>query len=150
MQIHQFYLIIGIVFVALEIVIPGFVLAPLGIAAIATAGVAYLTDNLLLQGLAFAGVSAALFAGVRAWNARRPKLAAEQGTFGLVGQTGILVEKAESVHKPGRVKVFSDEFEILWDESPELDAIRELEPGQRVRVVRVLGNKVIIHRAQGG
>ena len=150
MQIFQFYLIVGIVLIALEMVAPGFVLAPLGVAAIATSGVAWLTNNLLLQGLTFAAVSAALFVGIRAWNTFHPQSSSEKGTFGLVGQTGVLLERPESADRPGRIKIFSDVFEILWDDSPELEAVRSLEPGQRVRVSRVLGNRVVVHRAQGG
>lgn len=150
MQIFEFYLIVGIVLVALEMVVPGFVLAPLGMAAIATSGVAWLTDNLFVQGLTFAAVSAGLFVALRAWNTVRTRPSAEQGTFGLVGQTGVLVESPKSIEKPGKVKVFADEFEILWDDSPEFEAIKALEPGSRVRVSRVLGNKVVVHRAQGG
>jgi membrane protein implicated in regulation of membrane protease activity len=147
---YQFYLVVGVVLIALEIVVPGFVLAPLGLAALVTAGVAALTDNLIWQASAFAASAIALFVGFRSWGALRSDRTAAEGTFGLVGQFGVLLETPESLEKPGRVKVFSDEFEIHWDDSPDLAAAKEIDPGSRVRVTRVVGNKVVVHRAQGG
>jgi membrane protein implicated in regulation of membrane protease activity len=146
METYQFYLTVGIVLVGLEIVVPGFVLAPLGVAAMATAGVAYFSGSAIFQALTFAAVSAGLFVSLRSWNKSRLAAPKEQGTFGLVGQSGLLVEPPSSPALPGRVKVFSDEFELLWEDTPEFEDLKQLEPGQRIRVIRVLGNRVSVRR----
>lgn len=150
MDIAKFYIVIGIVLIALEIVVPGFVLAPLGVAALVTAGVSVLDPHPVVQAITFALTAGVLFVLLRKWNATRMAKPREEGSFGVVGQSGLLLEPPESPSRPGRVKVFADEFDLLWEDSPEFDVIKELEPGARVRVVRVVGNRVVIQRIQGG
>jgi membrane protein implicated in regulation of membrane protease activity len=148
-EVFQFYLILGVVLIALEIVVPGFVLAPLGLAALATAGVASLTENFVLHFLTFSIVATALFVSLRYWNRTRISKPKEQGTFGLIGQSGLLIEAPRSPSLPGRVKVFADEYEILWDDSESVETLKECEPGTPVRIVRVLGNRVQVQKSQG-
>ena len=67
--------------------------------------------------------------------------------MGLVGQTGIIFEEFQSPQSTGKVKIFSDVWEIHWDSQHE-KIISELKIGDRVKVISVLGNKVIVEKVK--
>jgi len=145
----QLYVTVGLVLVALEIVVPGFILAPIGIAALVTGCAAFLGAGPLLQALAFALTAGALFIALRFWNKSRFARPVSGGDFGPIGQVGEVIVASESAARPGRVKVFSDEFEIL--PTDEVPTSRErYSVGDRVRVARVVGNKVVVQRILNG
>lgn len=63
-------------------------------------------------------------------------------SFGPVGEVGFVMKAAESIVSPGRVKVFADEFDIVWSD----DAKQHLVMNEAVRILSIQGNKVTVEK----
>ena len=142
MESYQLYLIAGLVLIGLEIFVPGFVLAPLGVATLVMAGVAWLTENLMLQSLAFA-----LAAGLAFWGTQKFASALQRhkghrhNDFGILGKQVTLIEPVRDLLHPGRVKLFADEFDIHWEKEVPSGAL-DWKVGHQLKVKSVQGNRV--------
>lgn len=145
MATYQTYIIVGVLLIGLEIFVPGFVLAPLGIASLLTAGVAAFTDSAVAQLATFSASALLIFFGLKYWYVGRSVAGAASSEFGLVGKVGTLVEPCVSPLQPGRVRVFADTWEVYWDDrDPALEGIKACPPGTRMEVIAVVGNRVSV------
>lgn len=145
MQNSHLYLVVGLVLTALEIVVPGFVLLPIGLAAMAAAGVAVFTESVLVHVFAFVLTALTLFYALSKWNLSPFGRQRVSDQFGLPGKIGTLVELIESPAQSGRVKVYGDVFDVYWDDAdPRMQELCVLELGARVRITRVVGIKVSV------
>jgi membrane protein implicated in regulation of membrane protease activity len=143
MDAFQIYLVLGILLIGLEIFVPGFVLAPIGVAALATSLVAWFLPYALAHALTFALVALLMF-----WCVQRFSHLVmghkKSEAFGLVGARAILIEAPVSLAQPGSVKVFADTFDILWDANDLPEAALGWTPGKVFVVTKVVGNKVAL------
>ena len=149
MALSQIYILIGVLLVALEIVVPGFVLAPLGLASLLTAVVAVFTGSIFIQITSFCIFALAIFVSLSFWKRSRQNSANAEPQFGLVGKVGTLVEPCLSALQPGKVSVFGVEWEILWDDGdPSMANLQKLSLGARLKVKTVIGNKVTVEQLE--
>jgi membrane protein implicated in regulation of membrane protease activity len=147
------YIGLGLVLCIFELFLFSFFLLPLGLAAILVGLVAlFITSSLGIHALVFA---LAAFCLLWLFRVLKRKWAAERQTkaenpfetlhVGAKGRKGIVIEAYASLEKPGRVKVFSDEWEVCAEDmDPNL--LRELQVGDSVRVVAMHGNKVVVEK----
>lgn len=139
----QLFLSIGVLLTAAEIFVPGFVVLPIGIGFILTAGVAALTDHLVIQLLALA------FFEVLTFFVFTKFLRRYLGTTNLYtnaeGMVGKQVEVIETIgkHTPGYVKLYGDR----WLAQCDLD--ETLEKGTQVVIIATSGNRVIVEPING-
>ncbi|WP_186645960.1 NfeD family protein [Fluviispira vulneris] len=147
-ELYWIYFLIGIIFIILEVFSLTFYLLPIGLAALITGIFAIISENIYIHGCVFVLSSILLLFFISKWRKSRflkPKDSHFQ--VGLVGQIGIIVEEFQSPQNTGKVKIFSDVWEIHWDSQHE-KIIAELKMGERVKVTSVLGNKVIVEKAK--
>jgi membrane protein implicated in regulation of membrane protease activity len=142
-ELFQVYLIVGLVLIGAEIFVPGFVLAPLGVASLITAAFASVVDSEIAHIAFFSATALIIFLLLPKLLKFKKIKSEEEQTIGLIGQTGILVEPHRSPLSPGRVRVFGDVWEISWDENdPFHDTLLLLSPGALLIVKQVIGNKI--------
>jgi membrane protein implicated in regulation of membrane protease activity len=143
MELYQWYIIISVLLIILEIFVSGFVLLPIGLAGLCTAVVAYFRPELWLHGVFFicgSGLAVIALAKLRE-NINRTTPA---GAMGPVGQVGIVVA-LPTVSGGFQVKIFGDTWEVLESKQSQ-DQEGGLEVGSRVRVTGVSGNKILIEK----
>lgn len=146
MEAHYFYLFVGIVLCALEMLVPGFVLLPLGVAFIGTATIAWFSASFVVHALGFCVCALICFFLVARWNGLKAAAPKSPLTTGPVGQVGTLIEAAVSPELPGRVRVFGDTWDLLWPDGDDglAKELAQLAVGARVRITAVIGNRVRI------
>jgi membrane protein implicated in regulation of membrane protease activity len=143
---HWIYLVMGIIFILLEVFSFTFYFLPLGISAIITGVFALFNSNIYIHGVIFVVSSVLLLVFISKWRKSRfLKPSGSSFVAGVVGQTGIITEVYKSSLQPGKVKIFSDTWEIHWDNHREKMLI-ELKIGDHVKVVSVEGNKIVIEK----
>lgn len=143
-QWHWFYFLIGIILLVTEVFTLTFYILPIGLAVILTGVFGFFSDSIFLHGLFFIIVNFILMYAVSRW--RKSKFLKPQDSHfhvGIVGQTGIVVEEFQSYLKPGKVKVFSDVWDLYCEPHHEQE-IQKLKIGDSVKVTGVEGNKVIV------
>ncbi len=147
MEVYQVYVLVGVTLSILEIVVPGFVLLPIGFSAILSGLAAYFTPSIFVHALTFSVATFASFYTLSAWRKANQPKKNSTNQFGLVGQIGLLVELSESVSAPGKIKVFGDIWEIHWPNNPhEKSAAFGLPLDSPFKVTAVVGNKVSIEK----
>ncbi|WGL59313.1 NfeD family protein [Pigmentibacter sp. JX0631] len=145
-DLYWLYLIIGISFLLVEIFSLTFYFLPIGLAAILTGIFAIFTNNVYFHVGLFSILGIFLFFFISKWKKSRflkPK--GSQHIAGLVGQQGIVVENYQSPQISGKVKIFSDVWEIYWDIHQE-NSLRQLKEGDVVKVISVEGNKIKVEK----
>lgn len=146
---HWLYFVVGIVFILIEVFTLTFYFLPIGIAAIVTGFFALFISNIYIHAAIFVVASILLLLFISKWRKSRfLKPSGSQFVAGLVGQLGVVVENYKSSLEPGKVKIFSDVWEIHWDAHRE-KMLLELKIGDHVKVISVEGNKVNVERVKG-
>ncbi|KAB8032018.1 NfeD family protein [Fluviispira multicolorata] len=145
-ELYWFYFLIGIIFILIEVFTLTFYFLPIALAALLTGFFAIFFDNIYIHGSVFVLSSIMLLFLISKWRKSR-FLKPKDSHFivGLVGQMGLVVEEFKSQQNTGKVKIFSDIWEIYWDSHHE-KIIVELKVGDRVKVTSVQGNKVIVEK----
>ncbi len=145
-QPWQFYIVVGFLCLTAEIVTPSFFLAPIGVAALVTAGLSVFVTSLTVQFVVMALTALFLYFTLTPFARARFNRAPPPSGVGLVGQVGTLKEICISSEKPGKVFVYGDTWDVLWNDSDEtyISVLRTLQPGCRIRIKQVVGNRVII------
>ena len=145
----QLYLLVGLLLTGLEIFAPGFVLAPLGLATLATSAAAWLApQNFTIHAVTFALATLLFFWGARQFAEFLTKKNPQDppnSRFGIEGQTVTLIQKAVDWSNPGRAKLYADEFDLLWEDQIPIHALA-WEIGDQLKVKKVLGNKLSVER----
>jgi membrane protein implicated in regulation of membrane protease activity len=126
-----FWIVIGLILAALEMVVPGFVIIWFGVAGLLTGILAFFVHSPLIQLAAFAGLSALLVLGSQLISRRLTRPEPEPvGANRLQGIEGLVVS---DINPPemGRVKVMGEEWRA--------ESVTALARGSKVRIVQVEG-----------
>ncbi len=138
-MVWELFAVIGVLLVLAEIFVSGFFVLPIGIAFLIAAAVAAFTQSWLVV-LSALGVSLLflfwLFKVQLKWGARGNSLA-PTNVDAMVG-TEVEVVQAISGASHGYVKLYGDRWMALSK------AHKSFEVGERVHIVKVDGNKVLV------
>lgn len=134
---------LAVVLGVVEVTTLGLMFAMLAVGALAGAGTALLTDNLVLQGLVALVVSVAMVAVVRPVAIRhlRTPLAIRTGTAALVGERALVLEPVTA--DAGRVKLRGE----VWS-ARSFDPHTSIEAGRSVEVVQIDGATVVVYESE--
>ncbi len=134
----QFFASMCVVFIFLEVFVPGFVMLPIGIASLLTAPFTFFFDNWLSQLLIFGFNLIAVF--VIFIKLVRPKIKKERFKTNIETLVGSYAEVTESFSgsKTGYVKLYGDRWQAYSDDHADFKI------GDRVEIVRLDGNKVVV------
>lgn len=131
-----FWIVIGLVITALEMVVPGFVIIWFGVAGLVTGILAFFIRSPLAQVLIFCGLSAILVTTSQLIARRITKPEPEPvGANRLIGIEGLVIRPIEPPNI-GRVKVLGEEWRA--------EAQTSLAAGDRVRVEKVDGTRLVV------
>jgi membrane protein implicated in regulation of membrane protease activity len=134
-----FWIVIGLILAALEMVVPGFVILWFGVAAVLTGVVAFFVHNPLAQLGVFAGLSAVLVTASQLISRRMTKAEPEAvGANRLRGVEGLVVEDIVPPEM-GRVKVLGEEWRA--------ESGSAIARGAKVRITGVSGTHLEVERA---
>src|SRR6266850_4121545 len=137
----------AIVLVVAEMFIstPGFWLACLAVGCVA-AGLVGLVPfaGVVLQTIAFTGISLASMIGLRPVMLRRfqlgPGAGVRTGVDALLGKRGVVLERIDPVSRQGRVKVEGEDWRgVSVDDTP-------IETGARITVIQVDGTTLVVEK----
>ena len=143
MELYQWYILLSVILIILEIYAPGFILLPIGIAGLITSVVAYFRPEIWLHAVFFiCGSGFALIALSRFRETEENKPNPQGGGHGLIGQTGTVVSlPAEG--KPMQVKIFGDVWDVI-EGSVTAENLEQIALGSHVKVTGIVGNKISI------
>ena len=145
---HWFYFVVGIFFILVEVFTLTFYFLPIGLAALVTGIFGIFIQNIFVHAAIFVITSILLLIFISKWRKSRfLKPSGSQFVAGLVGQIGVVIENYKSPQEPGKVKIFSDIWEIQWDNHHE-ELLHELKVGDHVKVISVQGNKVVVEKVK--
>lgn len=133
------YAIIGIVLLILEVVIPGFILLPIGIAFVLTGIVAYFIPSIEVTLIALAVLSPLCFFIIKKLFKKNSAPSVPTNFDGLIGKQGV-VEDDIPAGERGYVKVYGDSWKVegLTSET--------LVKGSKVVVSQVEGTKIFVRK----
>jgi membrane protein implicated in regulation of membrane protease activity len=137
------WLIIGVIFIISEIFTVGFVMMPLGIAALASGLIAYLFPKSGLGpqlGAFIVAGGVLIFFGQKLANKIAKDPDVKVGADRLVGINGLVLEKIDPVRNSGLVRVMQEE----WRASSENDIT--IEKGEKITVVQVDGTHLTVKK----
>jgi len=135
-----FWIVIGLLLAALEMVVPGFVILWFGVAGILTGVAAFFVRNPLVQLAIFAGLSAILVTASQLISRRMTKPEPEAvGANRLSGVEGLVVEDIVPPEM-GRVKVLGEEWRA--------ESASAITRGTKVKIVGVSGTHLEVERAE--
>jgi len=143
---YWLYFFIGIVLCIIEIFTLSFYLLPIGIASILTGILALFFESLYVHVFVFVIFSIVMLYFISKWKKSRfLKPVNSSFVAGLEGQQGIVIKLFKSVIEPGKVKIFSDEWDIYCDSHNE-QLLKTLVEGDIVKVISVKGNKIKVEK----
>lgn len=133
----HFFASTGMILMALEMIIPGFILLPIGLAFMITALASVFITSLTSQ-LAFLGGSlVVVFYVMHKWIKSKPRKRLATNVHGMVGKK-VTVINPISRDTSGYVKLYGDQWQAFTDSEQSFSV------GERVEVTKVIGNKVYI------
>lgn len=133
------WVIVAIVLAIAEVVSLAFYAAFLAAGALAAALVAALGLDLIVQGIVFVAVSGLGVVFVRPLLVRRRLPALVSGAPGMIGQTGVVLDRIEDAHSIGHVRIQGDSW-------PAVSATGEsIEEGATVTVMEIRGTTLVVH-----
>jgi|TARA_B100001971_G_scaffold208918_1_gene231555 membrane protein implicated in regulation of membrane protease activity len=141
MEIHHYWIIIGIILMIAEILTPGFLLASFGIGAFGGSLFAYWDYEFKIQLFAFSIVTMVVFFGIRPlYNKYFHKLddQRETGVKAFIGNSYKVTETINNVENIGRVKIGSES----WRAKSDSDI--QIERGELITVSKVDGSTLIV------
>jgi membrane protein implicated in regulation of membrane protease activity len=135
---------LAVVLGIIEVTSVDLMFAMLAAGAIAAAGAAMVTDNLILQALVAIVVSVAGLAVVRPVALRhlRTPHAIRTGTAALVGERGLVIEPVS--RDDGRVKVKGE----VWSARTYDPHAAVIEAGRNVEIVQIDGATVVVYESE--
>lgn len=141
MSLWQFWVIIGIILLALEIFTPGFFVACLGVAFLVTAVPAFLGADAQLQIIVFSAANIVMFFALRPFLLKflsPDRHATRTNTDALIGQEGIVLEAINPDSFSGRVKVGGEDWRAISNSGKPIGV------GEKIIVTRVDGTKLFV------
>jgi membrane protein implicated in regulation of membrane protease activity len=150
LQSWQFYTVVGFLCLTAEIAMPSFYLAPIGVAALLTIAFSFFTSSLTWQLVFMAVVALALYFTLTPFARARFNRAEPPAGVGITGQVGTLQSPCSSGQLPGKVLVYADTWDVFWDDADiaYVTMLQSLPVGSRVRIKKVIGNRVFIEPVQ--
>ncbi|MBY0370361.1 NfeD family protein [bacterium] len=135
MEFHAWQILgaVGLILVIAEIFIPGFVLFPIGLAALVTATVSVWLEDWRAVLAVLAAVEIATFFLFRHFFPRRPSQ--DTGVEGMIGKECEVIARIAG-KTAGYVKLFGDEWAAQSEKG------ETFEVGSRVVITRLEGNRV--------
>ena len=129
---------IGVVCMLAEVFVPGFVLFPLGLAFLITAGVALMTHNWIILLAMLAATEVVLFSLSNKYiRGRATRPATYTNAEGMIGKECTVTESITK-NGTGYIKLYGDRWQAVCESG---DAIKV---GSRVVITGIDGNKVIV------
>ncbi len=144
MQAWQIWIILGIILSIMEVFTPGFLIINFGLGAIITGIISLLGIGLKAQLAVFSIISLTFFILSRKIASKilsKDKPEARTNVEALKGKFALVTEKIEGNLSPGMIKVGGEE----WSAIGEVDG--EIEVGEKVSIVGIEGNKLIVKKA---
>lgn len=135
------WIVAGVVLAVLEMFVPGMVIIWFGVAAVVTGLLAFVVHSPTVHFVVFIVLSG-LMVFFSQWIGRKitkPEPEAV-GARRMEGAVGTVIQPV-GPDRPGRAKFTGEEWRASADAA--------LEPGTKVRVVRVEGTRVIVERLEG-
>jgi|LSQX01.2.fsa_nt_gb membrane protein implicated in regulation of membrane protease activity len=137
----QVWMILGIVFIIIEIFDPSFFFISLGIGAILTGLIALLPIHYVAQILIFAVLSFISFLLTRKLGKKvLSKSGPQTNVYGLVGQNAVVTKEIPAEGR-GYAKVGGEEWTAIGEDENEV-----FELGAKVEITGIDGNKIIVKR----
>jgi len=143
MEAWAVWVLTAIVLFTLEVFVPGFFLACLGVGSLIAGVLSMLNVGLTIQFFAFALVTLVVFIKIRPFFLKflyRDDKGVRTNTEALIGKQGVVIEEIFSPTFQGRVKVGGED----WP-AEAADGQRKVV-GELILVERVEGNKVFVKR----
>ncbi|MCL2064264.1 MAG: NfeD family protein [Candidatus Cloacimonetes bacterium] len=142
MDVWAIWLAIGIFFMIIEIITPGFYFFSFGVGAIVTGLTARIFPGLPTQLIIFSLSTTISFLLMKRFASflLKPNATISSNVDALIGKIGT-VTKSIQTDKKGYVKVESEEWSAISANSGE-----SIEEGEQVKVLRLEGNKVIVEK----
>jgi membrane protein implicated in regulation of membrane protease activity len=141
LSVWHIWILVGIALFIGEIFTPGFLLACLGLACLASAAVAWLGFGLKVQLTAFIAGTLAAFFGVRPFFLRhcyRESSAVRTNVDALIGKTGRVIEPIDNRVGSGRVLVGGDDWKAV-----SVDGVF-IDEGTAIEVVKLEGTRLYV------
>lgn len=129
---------LGILLCAAEVFVPGFILFPIGMGALGAGIASWLGLSLQWSILIWSVTSITFWMTMKKIFNGSPKDDYKSGPQALIGKTGIVSEKIIPEKSEGRIKIYGDEWEVIWKD----DKV-EIPVGDKVMVTGIEGNKLI-------
>lgn len=145
--LYWHWMIFGFALMALEIILPSFMMLWFGLSALIIGATLYLIPNLSLTAQVFLWTVLSIAITVAWFKWLRPlskdKTLAGLGKEALIGQTGIVLQ-APNINGRGRLRfsapiLGSDEWDFLLQNNQTINV------GDRVRVIDISGNSLIVN-----
>jgi membrane protein implicated in regulation of membrane protease activity len=137
----QIFAVLGIVLMILEIVVPGFVMMPMGVAFLITAAFANVVIGLGAQlGVLFVSLIFTFFFFSKVIRPKMQKDRFLSNADGLKGQVGTVEEEINPSQNKGYIKIYGDSWRAITLDGSIVPV------GARVKVERLDGNKVFVSR----
>lgn len=139
LSIGQIYATLGIVLIILEVVVPGFVMLPIGVGFLITSAFVGLIPSvggqLLLLFLSII-LTFIFFSKVIKFKLQKARHLSNAES--LVGQMGIVEEEINANSRKGYVKIYGDSWKAIAVDGSVINV------GSRVVVEKLDGNKIIV------
>lgn len=133
------YAIIGIVLLILEVVVPGFILLPIGIAFVLTAVIAYFIPSIEISLISLALLSPLCFFMIKKIFKKNSAPSVPTNFDGLIGKQGIVEDDIPAGDR-GYIKVYGDSWKVEGLSSEALNK------GTKVVVSHVEGTKIFVRK----
>lgn len=146
MELHHYWIIVGIIFLIAEIGTPGgFLLASLGLSAFGGSLMAYLDFTFKIQLFAYSALSIIIFFTIRPLYLKYLQGAEADvgiGTNAYLGQEYKVTETINNIENTGRLQIGSEN----WRARTEIN--QEIKKGETVKVLRLEGSSVIVSKLE--
>ena len=145
MSLWQLWIVVGVILLALEIFIPGFFVACLGMAFLVTAVPAFFGGNVKLQIVIFSLASIVIFFGLRPFFLKYlspDKHTTRTNTDALIGRIGVVLEAIDPNTYSGRVKVGGEDWRAISNSE------KAIAVGEKIVVTKVDGTKLFVDLKQ--
>lgn len=144
MEAWILWIAVGVLFIIIEIFTPGFFFFSFGIGAILSGLFAYIfPDNIVMQFLIFSIITFIAFLLMKKFASKILKNSnIDSNMYALSGKIGIVTQLIKRDSK-GHVKIGGEEWSAIFEE--DLEQINE---GEKVKILRVEGNKVIVEKTE--
>ncbi len=141
MVLWKLWIITGVALFILEIFVPGFFSACIGVAFFVTAVAAFFEMNIKEQLIIFSIANLIMFVGLRPFFMKYlspDKLDAKTNMDALIGREGVVSEAIDVGNIHGRVKVGGEDWRAITIDG------KAVAVGQKVVVLKVDGTKLLV------